>query len=113
MKDKKITRINVWNNPESSSTPSKPRKRMSKADRLKALLPAKLGKAIRLPVPDFSDPDRPLTCLEADFFPSPRSMRYRTWKAMRGNRFTKCPNGGLAAVPETKGGQGDKRGTGE
>ena len=30
-------------------------------------LPEKLGKAIRLPVPDFSDPDRPLTCLEADF----------------------------------------------
>jgi len=30
-------------------------------------LPVKLGKAVRLPVPDFSDPDRPLTCLEVDF----------------------------------------------
>ena len=30
-------------------------------------LPEKLGKAIRLPTPDFSDPDRPLTCLEVDF----------------------------------------------
>ena len=30
-------------------------------------LPEKLGKAIRLPVPDFSDPNRPLTCLESDF----------------------------------------------
>ena len=29
--------------------------------------PDNLGKAIRLPVPDFSDPDRPLTCLEVDF----------------------------------------------
>jgi putative DNA methylase len=27
----------------------------------------KLGKAIRLPVSDFSDPNRPLTCLEIDF----------------------------------------------
>jgi putative DNA methylase len=30
-------------------------------------LPEKLGKAIRLPVPDFSDPNRKPTCLEADF----------------------------------------------
>ena len=30
-------------------------------------LPEKLGKAIRLPVVDFSDPNRPLTCLESDF----------------------------------------------
>jgi putative DNA methylase len=30
-------------------------------------LPEKLGKAIRLPVPDFSDPERSLTCLEVDF----------------------------------------------
>jgi putative DNA methylase len=29
--------------------------------------PEKLGKAVRLPVPDFSDPLRRLTCLEADF----------------------------------------------
>ena len=29
--------------------------------------PDKLGKAIRLPVPDFSDPERNLTCLEVDF----------------------------------------------
>lgn len=30
-------------------------------------LPEKLGKAIKLPVVDFSDPNRPLTCLESDF----------------------------------------------
>jgi len=30
-------------------------------------LPEKLGKAIKLPTPDFSDPNRPLTCLEKDF----------------------------------------------
>lgn len=29
--------------------------------------PSNLGKAIRLPVPDFSDPDRPPVCLEVDF----------------------------------------------
>lgn len=31
------------------------------------LLPDNLGKAIRMPVPDFSDPNRKLTCLEVDF----------------------------------------------
>lgn len=30
-------------------------------------LPEKLGKAIRLPVPDFNDPERKPTCLEVDF----------------------------------------------
>ena len=30
-------------------------------------LPEKLGKAVRLPVPDFSDPKRKPTCLEVDF----------------------------------------------
>ncbi|NLG01397.1 MAG: DUF1156 domain-containing protein [Lentisphaerae bacterium] len=39
----------------------------SKAERQTDLLPEKLGKAVRLPVPDFSDPKRKLTCLEADF----------------------------------------------
>ena len=33
----------------------------------KAYEPPNLGKAIRLPVPDFGDPNRPLTCLEVDF----------------------------------------------
>jgi len=33
----------------------------------KAYAPPNLGKAIRLPVPNFSDPNRPLTCLEVDF----------------------------------------------
>lgn len=41
--------------------------RKSKTDKHGELFPEKLGKAIRLPVPDFSDPDRKLTCLEADF----------------------------------------------
>lgn len=30
-------------------------------------IPEKLAKAVKLPVPDFSDPNRKLTCLEADF----------------------------------------------
>lgn len=41
--------------------------RKSKMDKQEGLLPVKLGKAIRLPVPDFSDPNRKPTCLEADF----------------------------------------------
>lgn len=39
----------------------------TKANKLSSLLPAKLGKAVKLPVPDFSDPNRKPTCLEADF----------------------------------------------
>ena len=39
----------------------------TKAERQADLLPANLGKAIRLSVPDFSAPNRKLTCLEADF----------------------------------------------
>lgn len=39
----------------------------SKADKQVLQIPEKLGKAIRLQVPDFSDPNRKMTCLEADF----------------------------------------------
>lgn len=41
--------------------------RKAKAEKQSGLLPAKLGKAVKLPVPDFSDPERKPTCLEADF----------------------------------------------
>ena len=33
----------------------------------KDYIPEKLGKVIKLQVPDFNDPERPLTCLEVDF----------------------------------------------
>lgn len=39
----------------------------AKTEKQSLLQPDKLGKAIKLPVPDFSDPERKLTCLEADF----------------------------------------------
>ena len=52
---------------ESSTDYPKKSGRKTKADKQADLLPEKLGKAIKLPVPDFSDPDRKLTCLEADF----------------------------------------------
>lgn len=52
---------------EPTSSAAKKNGRKSKADKLSSLLPAKLGKAIKLPVPDFSNPDRKPTCLEADF----------------------------------------------
>lgn len=42
-------------------------KNKTTADKMADFLPEKLGKAIRLPVPDFSNPNRKLTCLEADF----------------------------------------------
>ncbi|MEI7671080.1 MAG: hypothetical protein WCK00_03095, partial [Deltaproteobacteria bacterium] len=54
---------------EITPDPAGPKKssRTSKAALRAELLPDKLGKAVRLPVPDFSDPNRKLTCLEADF----------------------------------------------
>ena len=64
---KNAKQIDLWNN-EIKSTPAGSKKtRKSKAEKQADLLPDKLGKAIRLPVPDFSDPGRKPTCLEADF----------------------------------------------
>jgi putative DNA methylase len=48
---------------DSTPAASKSRKRSASADHL----PPNLGKAVKLPVPDFNDPNRPLTCLEVDF----------------------------------------------
>lgn len=53
--------------PEAPEENQKKRFRTSQTPDHAGLLPENLGKAIRLPVPDFSDPDRKLTCLEADF----------------------------------------------
>ena len=68
MSDQKdVKQIDLWSN-EIKSTPAESKKtRKTKAEKQADLLPDKLGKAIRLPVPDFSDPDRKPTCLEADF----------------------------------------------
>jgi len=52
---------------DPDSAPGKKGKRKSKADTNAEHLPEKLGKAIKLPVPDFSDPNRKPTCLEEDF----------------------------------------------
>ena len=41
--------------------------RKTKVSTSDSALPEKLAKAIKLPVPDFSDPNRKPTCLEADF----------------------------------------------
>ena len=68
MNDHKPTQTGLWGNeavpPKSTA---KKNGRQSKAVKHADLLPEKLGKAIRLPVPDFSDPGRKPTCLEADF----------------------------------------------
>lgn len=52
---------------ESKNAQDKKKDQKTKADKNAEILPEKLGKAIRLPVPDFSDPNRKLTCLEVDF----------------------------------------------
>jgi hypothetical protein len=43
---------------------SKPKRKYTKSQ---GEQPANLGKAVRLKVPDFSDPNRPPVCLEVDF----------------------------------------------
>ena len=68
MSKQKAIQTKIWGDaiiPASDEIPKQRRK--TKADKQAELLPAKLGKAIKLPVPDFSDPGRKLTCLEADF----------------------------------------------
>lgn len=56
----------LWGN--EIITPAKPvKKRAPKTKIQEGSVPGNLGKAIRLSVPDFSDPNRKLTCLEADF----------------------------------------------
>ncbi|MGB8216261.1 MAG: hypothetical protein WCE94_03075 [Candidatus Methanoperedens sp.] len=52
---------------ESKSAQDKKKDQKTKMDKNDEILPEKLGKAIRLPVPDFSDPNRKKTCLEIDF----------------------------------------------
>ena len=65
---KKIKTLDLLGNVvDPDSAPGKKGKRKSKVDMKAEHLPEKLGKAIRLPVPDFSDPNRKLTCLEEDF----------------------------------------------
>lgn len=51
----------------SSSKEKKRLPRTTKAEQQAAFLPENLGKAIRMPVPDFTDPNRKPTCLEVDF----------------------------------------------
>ena len=68
MSDQNVKQVDFWGNvaERSAAAPKKGGKK-SKADKKAELLPDKLGKAIRLPTPDFSDPNRKPTCLEADF----------------------------------------------
>lgn len=68
MSKHKEIRVDFWGNEKEKSqkTPTT-NGRKSKTENQSGLLPDKIGKAIRLPVPDFSDPNRKPTCLEADF----------------------------------------------
>lgn len=68
MSNQNVKNLDLWGNPiEKNAATTKKTGKKSKADKQAELLPDKLGKAIRLPVPDFSDPNRKPTCLEADF----------------------------------------------
>jgi transposase-like protein len=68
MSDQNAKEVDIWGNAvKKSAAAPKKNGRKSKADKQAELLPEKLGKAVRLPVPDFTDPNRKLTCLEADF----------------------------------------------
>ena len=51
---------------DSSSFEMSPIKKRSRKNTI-SYAPPNLGKAIRLPVPDFNDPNRPPVCLEVDF----------------------------------------------
>lgn len=55
------------NKAASKSTKSKKQTNGVALSLPKGFEPANLGKAVRLPVPDFSDPNRPKTCLEVNF----------------------------------------------
>lgn len=68
MSDQNAKQVDLWGNAvERSAAAPKKNGRKSKADKQAELLPDKLGKAVKLPVPDFTDPNRKPTCLEADF----------------------------------------------
>lgn len=68
MNTSKPTDVGLWGDQVPLGPPkSNKNGRKTKANKLSSLLPAKLGKAVKLPVPDFSDPNRKPTCLEADF----------------------------------------------
>ena len=67
MSNKSGKQLHFWGG-KQEATPALPKKslRPKKAVQGDPLLD-KLGKAVRLLVPDFNDPDRKSTCLEADF----------------------------------------------
>lgn len=68
MSDQNAKQVDIWGNAiEKSAAAPKKNSPKSKADKQAELLPDKLGKAVKLPVPDFTDPNRKPTCLEADF----------------------------------------------
>jgi len=67
MKNQKGKQLNLWGNISEATPVPQKKSRKSKAETPDGPLPANLGKAIRLPVPDFNDPNRKPTCLEADF----------------------------------------------
>lgn len=52
---------------EQANSSSKAASKSTKSKKHNGFQPPNLGKATRLPVPDFSDPNRPKTCLEVDF----------------------------------------------
>lgn len=67
MSDQFKGQMNIMGGVDAASPKTKKSAPRSKVEKDATLLPENLGKAIKLPAPDFSDPNRQLTCLEADF----------------------------------------------
>jgi putative DNA methylase len=68
MRDNNSNQTGLWGDEiENRSKQVKKKTASSKTTKQANLFPEKLGKAVKLSVPDFSDPIRKLTCLEADF----------------------------------------------
>ncbi|MDR3555650.1 MAG: hypothetical protein P4L55_12910 [Syntrophobacteraceae bacterium] len=67
MKKRDKKQLPLWQDKLNPEPPATKRQGKSKTISSENSLPPNLGKALRLPVPDFNDPNRKLTCLEADF----------------------------------------------
>ncbi|HYA42140.1 MAG TPA: hypothetical protein VEF34_12605 [Syntrophobacteraceae bacterium] len=67
MKNRNEKQLPLWGNELKADQNPQNKTRRGQTKKPQGLLPVNFGKAIRLPVPDFSDSNRKLTCLESDF----------------------------------------------
>lgn len=67
MKNRYGKQLNLLGGTHEATSGAQRKSRKSKVEIPENPFPANIGKPIRLPVPDFNDPSRKPTCLEADF----------------------------------------------